>query len=85
MSERSAKPPLLLLVDGHALAYRAYHALREPMSAPDGEPTGATFGFTNMLLAALNTHRPTHLAVAFDRGRSGREALYPAQRFRDKA
>ena len=77
MSERSAKPPLLLLVDGHALAYRAYHALREPMSAPDGEPTGATFGFTNMLLAALNTHRPTHLAVAFDRGRSGREALYP--------
>jgi len=77
MSLPSAKPPLLMLIDGHALAYRAFHALREPMSAPDGEPTGATFGFTNMLLAALATHRPTHLAVAFDRGRSGREALYP--------
>lgn len=77
MSLPSARPPLLMLIDGHALAYRAFHALREPMSAPDGEPTGATFGFTNMLLAALTTHRPTHLAVAFDRGRSGREALYP--------
>lgn len=69
--------PLLVLVDGHALAYRAFHALREPMSAPDGEPTGATFGFTNMLLTALSTYRPSHLAVAFDRGRSGREQLYP--------
>lgn len=78
MSTPPAGPtPLLLLIDGHALAYRAFHALREPMSAPDGEPTGATFGFTNMLLAALAGYRPTHLAVAFDRGRSGREQLYP--------
>lgn len=78
MSVTTAAKPLLLLIDGHALAYRAFHALREPMSAPDGEPTGATFGFANMLLAALATYRPTHLAVAFDRGRSGREQLYPA-------
>lgn len=78
MSTPPAGPtPLLLLVDGHALAYRAFHALREPMSAPDGEPTGATFGFTNMLLAALAAYRPSHLAVAFDKGRSGREQLYP--------
>lgn len=58
--------PLLLLVDGNALVYRAYHAFPKELTAPDGSPTGATFGFCRILFAAIKTLRPTHLAVAFD-------------------
>ena len=50
--------PGLVLIDGHALAYRAYHALGQAMSSPDGEPTSATFGFTAMLLQVLEQYAP---------------------------
>jgi len=70
--------PTLLLVDGHALAYRAYHALPPTLSARDGEPTNATFGFTSMLIDVLRAHAPTHAAVAFDAGRTGRDQIHPA-------
>lgn len=57
--------PLLLLFDGHALIHRAYHAL-PPLTTRDGQPTGAIFGFCNMLLKTLQEFNPTHCAVAFD-------------------
>ncbi|MEB3222969.1 MAG: DNA polymerase I [Candidatus Sericytochromatia bacterium] len=61
-------PPRLLLIDGHALAYRAYFALmRRGFSTRDGRPTGAIFGFVKMMLEAVGQLRPTCLAVAFDR------------------
>lgn len=69
--------PRLVLIDGHALAYRAYHALPQTMTAADGEPTNATYGFATMLFEVLSGFEPTHLAVAFDAGRSGREEIYP--------
>jgi DNA polymerase-1 len=71
------KRPILILIDGHALAYRAYYALGQAMSSPEGEPTSATFGFVSMLLQVLERHAPEHLGVTFDRGRSGRELRYP--------
>ncbi|MCL8207719.1 MAG: DNA polymerase I [Actinomycetia bacterium] len=55
----------LLLVDGHSLLFRAYHAL-PPLSRPDGTPTGAVYGFANMLLKALADFRPERVAVALD-------------------
>jgi DNA polymerase-1 len=57
-----------LLVDGHSLAFRAYFALPN-LTSGDGRPTGALHGFLNMLRRLVEQERPTHVAVAFDRGR----------------
>lgn len=71
-------PPLLYLIDGHAVAYRQYFALRSPNFATSkGIPTNATFGFTRLLLDILQKERPDYLAVSFDMGLSGRDTLYP--------
>jgi DNA polymerase I len=57
----------LLLIDGHALLYRAFHATSDSsMSTSTGEPTNATFGFAAVLLKTLQIEAPTHVAVAFD-------------------
>ncbi|HKR97956.1 MAG TPA: DNA polymerase I [Candidatus Dormibacteraeota bacterium] len=55
----------LLLVDGHNLVYRAFHAM-PALSNSRGEMTNAAFGFTSMLFKALNDHRPTYAIAAFD-------------------
>lgn len=60
MSER------LLLIDGHALIHRAFHALPE-LSTSSGELVNAVFGFSSMLLKALDTERPSHVIMAMDR------------------
>ncbi|HPW55744.1 MAG TPA: DNA polymerase I [Thermoanaerobaculaceae bacterium] len=61
--------PRLLLVDGHSNLYRAFFALRTPLSAPDGTPTGAAYAFLRMLHRLLKELDPTHVMVAFDAGR----------------
>jgi DNA polymerase-1 len=59
--------PVLLLLDGHSLAYRAFYALPvENFSTTTGQPTNAVYGFTSMLINTLRDERPTHVAVAFD-------------------
>ena len=68
----------LVLIDGHSLAYRAFHALPQEMSAPSGEPTNATFGFMQMLLTVLEQERPDYVIVTFDKGPSFRVAKYEA-------
>ncbi len=69
--------PLLILVDGHALAYRAFFALRESgLRSSRGEPTYAVFGFAQILLTTLADYRPDYAAVAFDVGRTFRDDLY---------
>ncbi|HRI16207.1 MAG TPA: 5'-3' exonuclease H3TH domain-containing protein [Verrucomicrobiota bacterium] len=57
----------LLLVDGHAYAYRAFHAIRS-LNAPDGSPTNAIFGFIKMLQKMLATLTPSHLLIIWDGG-----------------
>ncbi len=57
----------LLLVDGHAYAYRAFHAIRS-LNAPDGTPTNAIFGFIKMLQKMVGTLNPSHLLVTWDGG-----------------
>ena len=56
----------LLLVDGHSNLYRAFYAIRSNLKAPDGTPTGATFGFLRMQHKLLRELEPTHVGVAFD-------------------
>ncbi len=72
----------LYLVDGHAQFFRAFHAIRTPMSSPaTKEPTNATFGFVGMLLKALREIRPDYLAVAIDvtgDRETFRSEMYPA-------
>ena len=65
--QHAAGAPLLILVDGHSLVHRAFHAVPAGFMTSQGEPTNAVFGFTSMLLKVLDDVRPTHCAVAFDR------------------
>lgn len=62
----------LILIDGHALAFRSFHALeRTGMKTTDGVPTWAVFGFFRALFDILKNKdiKPDSIAVAFDVGR----------------
>ena len=57
----------LFLFDGTAVAYRSHFAMmRSGLSAPDGRPTGATYGFTMALRRILREESPDLVAVALD-------------------
>ena len=75
----------LLLVDGHNLVYRAFHAM-PALSNSRGEMTNAAYGFTSMLFKALNDTTPTYAIAAFDPpGPTFRHEIfkeYKAQRLR---
>ena len=58
--------PKLMLIDGNSLVNRAYYGVR-PLSAPDGTPTNAVFGFLNILQRLLDDEKPDALCVMFDR------------------
>ncbi|HSM58803.1 MAG TPA: DNA polymerase I [Candidatus Sulfomarinibacteraceae bacterium] len=68
----------LVLIDGHALAYRMFYALPlEAFTTKSGEPTNATYGFTRSLMdLLLNDHPPKYLAVAFDKGLTFRDEIF---------
>lgn len=59
--------PVLLLVDGHAYAYRSFYAIRN-LNGPDGTPTNAIFGFVKTLIKMRERCEPTHLVVVWDGG-----------------
>jgi DNA polymerase-1 len=73
----------LLIIDGHAYAYRAFHAIRD-LRSPAGRPTNAVFGFVKMLAKLRATVEPTHSIVVWDGGlsaeRIARLPEYKAQR-----
>ncbi len=66
----------LVLIDGHALAYRAYFGMPATFSTSAGEPTHAVYGFTNMLLAVWKEYDPDYFIVTFDRGDTFRHQMY---------
>ncbi|NMC78630.1 MAG: DNA polymerase I [Chloroflexi bacterium] len=74
-------PPILYLIDGHALAYRTYYALTaggsERWQTQSGEPTAGVYGFASVLMRLLEQERPEYLAVAFDTGKTFRDDLFP--------
>ena len=59
----------LLIIDGHAYAYRAFFAIRN-LRSPSGQPANAIFGFVNMLEKMRAALAPTHLMVVWDGGLS---------------
>jgi len=76
---------LLMLMDGHAMVHRAYHAIQQAMTIRStGEEVRGVYGFTNAFLRALSDWNPTHCAIAFDmRGPTFRHEMfkeYKAQR-----
>jgi len=66
--------PLVHLIDGSVYIFRAYYSM-PPMSAPDGTPTNAAYGFANALIKYLADTNASHGAVAFD---------YSAESFRNE-
>jgi len=66
----------LVLIDGHALAFRAYYALPADLATARGELTNAVFGFASMLLNVIRDENPDYLIVAFDTGQTFRHEEY---------
>ncbi|NJR32290.1 MAG: DNA polymerase I, partial [Chamaesiphon sp. CSU_1_12] len=62
--------PLLILVDGHSLAYRSYFAYAKSKSGglttSTGVPTSICFGFVKALVEIINSQKPDSMAIAFD-------------------
>ncbi|MBL1073833.1 5'-3' exonuclease [Nocardia sp. 2] len=64
MSTPAAGP--LLLLDGASLWFRAFYAIPEKITAPDGRPVNALRGFTDMVAALTKQHAPSRLVVCLD-------------------
>ena len=59
----------IAVIDGNSLMHRAYHAIQTPMSAADGTPTNAVFGFMSMFLKFIELASPDAVVCAFDAGK----------------
>ena len=73
-------PKILYLLDGHAIAYRAYFALTSGSSTywtnSKGEPTAGVYGFANRLMRMFEQEEPDYVAVSFDTGRTFRHEMF---------
>lgn len=67
------------IIDGHAQIFRAYFAPFRDLTAPTGEPTKATYVFTQMLLNLIELRKPDYLAMVIDSGEKEvfRSEIYP--------
>ncbi|MBI3193526.1 MAG: DNA polymerase I, partial [Ignavibacteriae bacterium] len=65
--QTSSNLPRLFLLDGMALAYRAYFSfISRPLTNSKGENTSAIYGFINTLIKILEEEKPEYIAVVFD-------------------
>ena len=56
----------LVLIDGHALVHRAFHALPPSMASAKGVLTNAVFGFTSLLIKMIKELNPDYIVATFD-------------------
>ena len=71
--------PPLLLVDAPHLLYRAFHALPDSITGPDGRPVNALLGSINLLLQAIEEHAPRAVVLCFGpESAAYRTEAYPA-------
>ena len=66
MSNEVIRIKTFLIVDGHSLAHRAFHALPSNLTAPDGTPTGMIMAFMNMLYKVQDEIHPDCSVMVFD-------------------
>ena len=69
----------IVLIDGNNLLYRSYYATAyngNLMKNSKGFPTNALYGFINMLNKIIEEEKPTHIMVAFDKGKTFRHDKY---------
>jgi DNA polymerase-1 len=59
---------LLLIVDGHCYAYRAFYGIAASLTSPSGQPTNAIYGFIRMLGKMQARLQPSHTVVVWDDG-----------------
>ncbi len=64
MPKKTARRRLVLL-DAHAIIHRAYHALPD-FTSPKGDPTGALYGLSSMLLRIIQDFNPDYIAACYD-------------------
>ncbi len=70
------KKPLLVLIDSHAIIHRAYHALPDLTDAK-GEPAGALYGLSTMLVKLIKELKPEYVVAAYDlAGPTHRHEIY---------
>ncbi len=55
----------LIIIDGHSLLYRAFHAL-PPLSNKNGQLTNAVYGFLLILFKAIKDVRANYIVACFD-------------------
>jgi len=87
-AQAASDRPLLLLIDGHSLAFRSFYAFSKGgdggLSTKAGVPTSVTYGFLKALLDTCKGLRPQGLVVAFDTAeptfRHEADAAYKAHR-----
>lgn len=65
MEAKDKKTKRLVLLDAHAIIHRAYHALPD-FSTSKGEPTGALYGISTMLLKIIEDLKPDYVVAAYD-------------------
>ncbi|MFQ6702948.1 MAG: DNA polymerase I [Alphaproteobacteria bacterium] len=70
---------MLTLIDGNSLLFRAYYGVHSRLTRADGTPTGAVYGFFNMILPILASAKPDDAFVCiFDASRiTFRQDIYP--------
>ncbi|WP_337774184.1 DNA polymerase I [Mitsuokella jalaludinii] len=66
--EQNGKQKRFLVLDGSSLIFRAFYAL-PGLSDSHGQPTGAIFGFSNMLTKLMAEQQPNLMVLAFDKSR----------------
>lgn len=64
-SAQISKNPHVVLLDAHAIIHRAYHALPD-FSSSKGEPTGALYGLSSMLIKIIQELKPDYIAACVD-------------------
>ncbi len=77
-SKAKSDDKLFLLIDGHAIVFRAWFAMRDHLITASGQNTTGASGFMTMFLKTIREQNPTHIAVTFDtKAPTFRKDLFP--------
>ena len=69
----------VVLIDGNNLIFRSYYATAyrgEILTNSKGLPTNAVYAYIQMLLKIIAEEKPSHIMVAFDKGKTFRHESY---------